>query len=83
MARPLASGKQSVNLAASGVRVSRIRRNPPPPAKKVDPRDREERERSDMVVGVLAFTLALFAIALAAVAWSGWSPREYTLVVPE
>jgi len=35
MANPLHSRKKAVDLAAPVVRVSRIRRDPPPPEKKV------------------------------------------------
>jgi hypothetical protein len=78
MARPLPTGKKSVNLASSGVRVSRIRRDPPPKVKEkfVDPK---ERERRDTVIGVLAFTFAILVIMLAFASYSGWSPRQYTL----
>jgi hypothetical protein len=78
MARPLQTGKKSVNLASSGVRVSRIRRDPPPVVKEkvVDPK---ERDRQDVVVGILAFALAMFVIILAFSSYSGWSPRQYTI----
>jgi hypothetical protein len=83
MTRPLPSGKQSVKLARPPVRVSRIRRDPPPPVKEVVLRDPREVERRDAIVGVIAFALAIVVIALAAVAWSGWPPREYTVVVKQ
>ena len=52
MAAPLKTGKQTVNLASSGVKVSRIRRDPPPKVKvkEVDP---DEVDRNDVVIGVL------------------------------
>jgi len=78
MARPNPTGKQSVNLAPSGVKVSRIRRDPPPAVKEKIV-DLKERERWEVAVGVLAFTLALFVIMLGFGSYSGWSPREYTL----
>ena len=82
MAKPLPTGKQSVNLAGSGVRVSRIRRDPPPKVKEkeVDP---DEVDREDVIVGVLAFALALFVIILAFGSYSGWSLRDYTLDLSE
>lgn len=78
MARPLASGKKSIDLASSGPRVSRIRRDPPPKVveKEVDP---DVVDRRDVVIGVLAFALSIAVIILAFGSWSGWSPREYTI----
>lgn len=78
MTRPLPSGKKSVNLASSGVRVSRIRRDPPPKVKEkeVDP---DEINRRDTMIGVLAFTFAFLVIILAVASYNGWSPRQYTL----
>ena len=80
MARPHPTGKQSVNLAPPGPRVSRIRRDPPPVVKEkvVHP---DEVDRRDVVVGVLAFALAIFVIILAFGSFYGWSPREYTIHV--
>jgi len=79
MASPLATGKQSVNLAAPGARVSKIRRDPPPAVKEVAPVDPEERDRRDAVIGILVFALALFVIILAFASWSGWTPTQYTV----
>ena len=78
MARPLASGKQSVDLAGAAPRVSRIRRDPPPKVveKTVDP---DVVDRRDVVIGVLAFALAICVVIIAFGSWSGWSPREYTI----
>ena len=79
MASPLSTGKKSVNLAAGEVRVSKIRRDPPQKVKEIPVRDADERDRQDVVIGILAFTLTLFVIMLAFAAWSGWSPRQYTI----
>lgn len=79
MASPLKTGKQSVNMAPSGVKVSRIRRDPPPKVKEkvVHP---DEVDRRDVIIGVLAFALAIFVIVLAlGNRPSGWTPQEYTL----
>ena len=78
MARPTPTGKQSVNLAARAPRVSRIRRDPPPVVKEkvVYP---DVVDRRDVVIGVLAFALAVFVIIFAFGSYSGWSPREYTV----
>ena len=78
MARPTPTGKQSVNLAAPGLRVPRIRRDPPPVAKEKVV-DLDVVDRRDVVIGVLAFALAVFVIIFAFGNWSGWSPREYTV----
>jgi len=79
MASPLQTGKQSVNLGAQGVRASRIRRDPPPAVKEIVVRDREERDRWDVIIGVLTFALAIFVIIFAFGNYSGWSPAQYTV----
>ena len=78
MARPLKAGKQSVNLASGEVRVSRIRRDPPPKVKEklVHP---DVIDRRDVVIGVLAFALAICVIIIAFGSYTGWTPREYTV----
>lgn len=78
MARPLESGKKSVDLATAGPRVSRIRRDPPPKVveKQVDV---DELDRRATIIGVLAFTAAICVIIFAVGQWSGWSPRQYTV----
>ena len=82
MAQPLQTAKPSVDLAKAGPRVSKIRREPLPPAvKEIEVRDRDERDRSDVLVGVLVFALAIFALIVAFGVYSGWSPREYTIEV--
>ena len=79
MARPLPSGKKSVDLASSSdVRISRIRRDPPPKVKEKLV-DSKEVERQDVIVGVLVFTLAIFVITLAISYYWGWTPTQYTL----
>ncbi len=79
MASPLKTGKQAVDLAGSGVRVSRIRRDPPPKLKEIPVRDPEDRDREDVIIGVIAFALALFVILLAIASYNGWTPRQYNL----
>lgn len=81
MTRPLPTGKQAVQLAPDAARVSRIRRDPPPPVKQklvVEPDERDERI---VVVGVVTFALTLFVLVLAFGHYSGWSPKEYTVEV--
>lgn len=80
MASSLPTRKQSVNLASSGVKVSRIRRDPPPKVKEKVV-DLKEVERRDTVIGVLAFTFAILVITFAVASYSGWSPRQYTLEI--
>ena len=80
MASPLQTGKRSVNLTA-GVGGSRIRRDPPPVAKPVAVRDPEERERWMVIVGVVAFALAIVAVTIGLSSASGWSPGEYKVHV--
>ncbi len=58
MASPLQTAKQSVNLSAP-VRVSRIRRDPPPVVKEAPVRDPEEVEARTVVIGVITFALAM------------------------
>ena len=81
MASPLKTGKQSVNLASSGSRGSRIRRDPPPAVKAKVVVDPGERDQWNVTIGILAFALAIFVITLAFAAYSGWSPRQYTVQV--
>lgn len=76
MATPLKSAKQTVNLAAAGVRGSRIRRNPPPPPKKEPILDREDRETISVTLGVIAVALALAILTAAVAVYAGWTPRE-------
>ena len=78
MASSPKSGKQSVNLAAPAVRVSKIRRDPPPKGKEKVV-DLDTVDRRDVVIGVLAFALAICVIIIASGSFSGWSPREYTV----
>ena len=79
MASPLQTGKQSVNLAAGEVRVSKIRRDPPPAVKEIVVRDPDERDARMVVIGIVTFALALFVIAIGFSSVTGWSPRQYTL----
>jgi len=81
MASPLKTGKQSVDLATKGPRVSKIRRDPPPPVKELVVRDPEERDRRDVILGVITFALAIFVIIFAFGHYSGWSPSQYTVKI--
>ena len=79
MASPLQTGKQSVDLAASGARVSKIRRDPPPVVKETVVRDRDERDARIVVIGVVTFALALIIILIGFSNAAGWSPSQYTI----
>lgn len=81
MARSLATSKKSVDLAKSGPRVLKIRRDPPPTVKPKEIRHPDEVDRTAVVVGILTFALAIFVIVLAFGGWSGWTPAEYTVHV--
>jgi hypothetical protein len=79
MAKPLQPGKQPVALPAEGARVSKIRRDPPPVARKTVVPDRDETDRKAVAIGILAFTLAVIVIVIGVGSWTGWSPSEYTV----
>ena len=81
MASPLPTAKQSVKLTTEGPRVSKIRRDPPPPEKPKALRHPEEVDRTAVVVGVVAIALALLVIIFAFGSWSGWTPQQYTVEV--
>ena len=81
MASPLSTAKKSIDLASSGPRVSKIRRDPPPPEKPKAIRLPEEVDRTAVVVGVLAFALSIVVIIIAFSSYDGWSPKEYTVEV--
>ena len=80
MAAPLKTGKQSVNLATP-VRGSRIRRDPPPVAKKIIERDPDERDMRVAFIGVIAFALAIAIITVAFSSAYGWSPSQYNIEI--
>lgn len=84
MARPTPTAKPSVNLASNPAsaepRASRIRRDPPPPAKeKIVYTD--EDEQWAVIVGILVFALAIFAIILAFSSYSSWSAKDHPIEV--
>lgn len=81
MASPLATGKQSVNLASPAAPGSRIRRDPPPAVKELVVPDVEQRDQWTVVIGILAFTLALIIILIGFSSITGWTPRDYIVEV--
>jgi hypothetical protein len=78
MASPLKSGKQTVDLAAKSVRVSKIRRDPPPAVNKLSIEDRDERDRRLAFIGVILFAIAIVLIILGIASYNGWSPSQVT-----
>jgi hypothetical protein len=83
MASPIKTAKQAVDLAAPVVRVSRIRRDPPPPVKTVTAAEIRERDARGMAIGISALTLAALVLLLAATNAAGWSPSQYTITIRE
>ncbi len=81
MASPLSTRKQAVNLSTGEVRVSKIRRDPPPKIKEIPLRDPEEHDRITVAVGVLTFALALVVILIGFSSFKGSSPREYIIYI--
>jgi hypothetical protein len=81
MASPISTGKKSVDLAPGEVRVSKIRREPPPPVKELVIKDPSERDPWVVAIGVISFALAIFIIILAVGSYMGWTPSQYTVRV--
>ena len=81
MASPLNTGKQSVDLASQGVRVSKIRRDPPPVVRKTVVPDRDEVDRRAAAIGIVAVALALAVIIVGLASYNGWSPSEHVVRV--
>lgn len=80
MASSLRTAKQAVDLAAPAVRVSRVRRDPPPAVKEISIHDRDERNRRTVVIGVAAFAMAIAIIIIGVSSFVvGWKPSEYTI----
>ena len=78
MASPLPTAKQTVNLAAPVSRGSRIRRDPPPKVKEISIADRNERDRRNVLFGIVMSAAAVIAILVGFSSYTGWSPRDYT-----
>ncbi len=80
MASPLQTGKQSVDLKPPSARGSRIRRDPPLPAvKEATLADRDEVNQRVVLIGVVAFALAIAVIIIGLSSAVGWSPGQYTI----
>jgi hypothetical protein len=83
MAAPLPTAKKTVDLAASrGVRVSRIRRDPPPTVKEkvITRAELRRREAWMLAIGITAMAIALFVVLIAISRWAGWSLTDYEIV---
>ena len=83
MASPFHSRKKTVDLATPMVRVSRIRRDPPPVEKVLTAGEIRERNARTVIVGVIAFGLLLFLLALGFTNAAGWSPSQYTIHIKQ
>ena len=79
MASPLNARKKSVDMAAPVVRVSRIRRDPPPPVRLVTLAEVKQRDARDTVIGIVVVALAVFVILIGASNAAGWSPSQYEI----
>lgn len=80
MASPLPTTKQSVDLAATGsVAGSRIRRDPPGKVQEIRIPDPEERDTRMVVLGIVLFALAIFAIVIGLSSYGGWTPQDVTV----
>ncbi len=83
MTSPFRSSKKGVDLSAPMPRVSRIRRDPPPPVKEVTAAEISERDARDIVIGIITFALALFVILIGFSKGPGWSPSQYTIHIKD
>ena len=81
MAAPLKPGKATVDLAATGPRVSKIRRDPPPVRKPLTIEDRDDRDRRWAAIGIVAFTLAIVIVVIGIGSYNGWSPSQHTVSI--
>ena len=82
MASPLKSGKQTVDLAAKDARVSKIRRDPPPVAKKaLTIAERDDNDRRMAAIGIVAFAIAIVAVIIGAASYNGWSPSQHSVSI--
>ena len=81
MASPSPRAKKTVDMAAPALRVSRIRRDPPPPERKVTAGEVRESEAWSVVLGIGLMALALLVILVALNNAAGWSPSQYTVYI--
>jgi len=80
MASLLPSAKSTVDLTGAGPRVSKIRRDPPPPPSgktdKIELKDYENRDTLTVVLGVTGVMLVLVVTLLVVASLTGWTPRD-------
>ena len=81
MSSSLPSRKSSVNLAAPVVRVSRIRRDPPPAVKELSAADIKEQDARSVTIGIVTLGLAIFVLLIGIGNASGWSPTQYSITL--
>ena len=81
MASPIQKAKQPIQFAADGTRISRIRRDPPPIAKKTVVPDRDDEDRRMVPIGIIAFALAIVVSIIGLASFAGWTPAQYTVEV--
>ena len=81
MAAPLQTSKSSVDLAATRVPGSRIRRDPAPTMKEITIPDRDQRDARMVVFGVILFALAIVVASLGLMAAGGWTAKDYVVNV--
>jgi hypothetical protein len=79
VSKPLKPGKATVALHGAAPRVSRIRRDPPPKVKEVTVAELEERDARTVVIGVIAFALAITAIIVGVASYGGWTPDQHRI----
>jgi hypothetical protein len=79
MASPFQTRKTTVKLGAPVARVSRIRRDPPPPVKVVNAGEIRERDAWTIVIGITTFALALVFILIGFSKAGEWSPSQYPI----
>ena len=81
MAKPLGTGKPTVNLTAKGPPGSRIRRDPPPVVTRLSIEDRDDRDRRLAATGIIAFALAIVFVIVGLASYNGWSPSQHIVRV--
>ena len=82
MAAPLPTRKNTVDRTKGGVRVSRIRRDPPPPpVKELTREEIRARELRAMVLGITAIAVSLFVVVWHLAQLPGWDPGKIILVL--
>ena len=85
MAQHLPTRKSTVDLSKSGgVRVSRIRRDPPPaPAKLLTREELRRREARAIAVGSIVFALSLFVVLMAFNIGPSWEAKPIHIVIED